>query len=123
MSQWTQLEQDGDTQPPLRVNTAELFAKSFKFENLADNDYSQKILSNLKIAQTNLNNNPDNRKLLGYFEKVHKESASKLSAKYPQFWVDPATTVQESDEDGSTDILASQQSVAQKDTTHVDDEE
>lgn len=64
---WTKLEADGHSQPLLKADTKQLFAKSFKFDDTARNDYAVDQLNTLDIAQQNLNANPDNRRLVGQF--------------------------------------------------------
>ena len=39
--QWAELETDGDTQPVLQADTKNVFTQSFKFEDLADNEFAQ----------------------------------------------------------------------------------
>jgi hypothetical protein len=51
----------------LKANTKDLYQKSFNFEEVGKNDDVLNILSDLDIAQGDLNQNPDNESLLQKF--------------------------------------------------------
>ena len=59
-----QLENEDHQQPDLVVDTKELFAKGFTFENVAQYDHVVAQLTEVQNAQDNLNNNQDNDTLM-----------------------------------------------------------
>ena len=94
---WVALEKDGHAQPLLKANTKQLYAKGFKFEDTARNDYAVDQLNTLDIAQTNLNANADNRRLLGQFIATAQQTAQNLKAKYGQYWDNPGETAEQTE--------------------------
>ena len=61
---WTELEKNGQSQPILKANTRGLYKNSFTFGEIGNNDNVVSILSDLEIAEGNLNANPDHEGLL-----------------------------------------------------------
>jgi len=72
------------------VNTSELFQKQFKFPSISKNQYTQDKLDELEIAEKNLNNNPDNEKLLEKFITVTNNVKKEFKQKFENNWTDPA---------------------------------
>lgn len=52
---WSKLSKEGHQQPVLKTNTKELYQKSFNFEEIGKNDDVLNILSDLDVAQGDLN--------------------------------------------------------------------
>lgn len=61
---WTDLDQSGHSQSILKANTRQLYQNSFSFAEIGKNDNVISILSDLEIAEGNLNANPDHEGLL-----------------------------------------------------------
>ena len=61
---WTDLDQSGHSQSILKANTRHLYQNSFSFAEIGKNDNVISILSDLEIAEGNLNANPDHEGLL-----------------------------------------------------------
>lgn len=75
---WAELEQQGDTPPILMANTKQIFAEAFKFPDMATYDFAHNELSKLEMAQTNLNENPDNKILLNKFRDATLEASKNI---------------------------------------------
>ena len=72
------------------VTTSELFQKTFKFPSIAKNQFTQDKLDELEIAEKNLNNNPDNEKLLEKFISVTNNVKKEFKKNFAENWTDPA---------------------------------
>lgn len=75
---WTDLASSGHQQPILKANTKELFQNSFSFAEVGKNDDVVQMLSDLDVAQGNLNGNPDNEGLLQKYIQTAKIASKNL---------------------------------------------
>lgn len=90
---WSELASEGHQQPVLKANTRELYQKSFSFSDVGKNDDVIQILSDLDVAQGNLNGNPDNEGLLQKFVQTARIASTNLEKNYSEFWSNPGEKI------------------------------
>ena len=90
---WSEMASEGHQQPILKANTRELFQKSFSFADIGHNDDVIQILSDLEVAQGNLNGNPDNEGLLQKYIQTAKIASKNLEKEYSQYWTNPGEKI------------------------------
>ena len=73
----------------IKINTYDLFKKSFQFPEVAKNDFSTEVLEDVEIAEKNLNANLDNVDLYNAFIDTTEKAAKKLKGKYADQWSNP----------------------------------
>lgn len=73
----------------MQVHTCDIFKKSFTFPQIAHNDYAVEQFETLSIAESNLNNDPNNENLYETFVKTADDVANNLKERYKDQWVDP----------------------------------
>jgi len=74
----------------IKINSVEIYKKSFEFPEVAKNDFSSEVLDELEIAEKNLNSNLDNVDLFNDFVDIAEKSKTRLKSKYADQWNDPA---------------------------------
>lgn len=84
-----EIKTEGFEDPAVKVNTVQIYKKSFTFPQIANNDYAVEQLDGLAIAEQNLNNDIANADTMENFVKTADEVAHNLSERYKEQWVDP----------------------------------
>lgn len=79
----------GMEEEPIRVNTDDVFKRSFTFPQIANNDYAVEQFETLNIAEQNLANDFQNEVLMNTFIATANEVAANLKDRYKDQWVDP----------------------------------
>ena len=77
----------------MKANSKELFQKSFSFPEISKNDEVLAILSDLDIAQGNLNENPDNEGLLQKYISTAQIATKNLGKQFAEFWTNPGAEI------------------------------
>lgn len=95
---WTDLDQNGHSQSILKANTKYLYQHSFSFGEIGHNDNVLSILSDLEIAEGNLNANPDHEGLLQTYIATAQKAAKELKKQYPEFWTNPGESIIKSEQ-------------------------
>lgn len=74
----------------VKINTSQIYRKSFAFPEVAKNDFASDLLEQMEISEKNLNSNLDNVDLYNSFLDTAADIKKKLQEKYGDQWHDPA---------------------------------
>jgi len=84
-----EITNEGFATPEVKLNTVQIFKKSFTFPQIAHNDYAAEQLDALSIAEQNLANDVNNSEQVETFIKTADDVAHNLAERYKEQWVDP----------------------------------